>query len=226
MNFLKSKNKIKYIIICIILIILMNVILPKPIYAGLITDTIADIGGSLMEVIFRFVAGIFDLIMKILQGFFLEDGDINDAGLFEDPDFKIGYSPAAIFLGYVPALDANFINPSNEWVGEGNVAGDPADAGINPDDCYLDIEDKFDSFTHKGSTHFLITGLEDSIENMGITLDKNERIKDGNIKNTDKIKDYTVEDIESFEKAWLSNGKVYVATLKPEGFLRIKCNNN
>ena len=107
MKFLTNKRNIKIVSLILVLVTLSITIFPNYVYA----DNDAKKGGKLFRPIFQMLGFVGDLVMNGLQQYFLGEWDIK----VED-EFIIKYSPAKIFSGDVPGLDANFIKPSTEKI--------------------------------------------------------------------------------------------------------------
>lgn len=103
MKLFANKKLFKKIVILLVTITLVNALIPLHMVSA---DADEDFGGSLFRPIFRFFAGIGDLLVRGLQWIFIGSGDIK-----VDGKYQIRYSPGVIFSNEVPGLDANFMNP-------------------------------------------------------------------------------------------------------------------
>ena len=115
MKIFTNKEIIKKISLLLVVVILMNVFIPFSSYAK---DEDEENGGKLFKPIFKMFAWVGDLVISGLQKIFIGDGTIKVAdGIKEiesEATFSIRYSPAIIFSGTVPGLDANFIKPGDD----------------------------------------------------------------------------------------------------------------
>lgn len=105
MKLFANKKLFKKIVILLVFITLVNAVIPLHMVSA---DADEDYGGRLFRPLFRFFAGVVDLLVRGLQNIFIGSGDIkpdNGGG------YQIRYSPGVIFSNKVPGLDANFINP-------------------------------------------------------------------------------------------------------------------
>ena len=91
-------------------------------------------GGKLFRPVFQLLAGIGDLVIKMLQGEFIGDYDIKGDGVEGLPGgFNIRFSPGIIFTNEVPGLNANFIKPVEDMSGvDVNTFWERIDANGNP----------------------------------------------------------------------------------------------
>lgn len=105
--FVNKKTK-KNLIIIILVITILSALVPRVSQAS--TD-IED-GGGILHPIENFTLFLCDTVMNWLQHTFTSPENIEiEEGVW---DFK--YSPAIIFSGTVPALDINFIKPSDKKI--------------------------------------------------------------------------------------------------------------
>ena len=95
----------KKITIILIVLILFNFILPTISQAS---EAVEKIAGGLFLAISKFLRHVGDLLMKELQGYF-----VNDFTIKVGDKYKIKYSPGIIFSGEVASLDINFFNPKS-----------------------------------------------------------------------------------------------------------------
>lgn len=142
MKIFTKKNVVQKIVIVLLMVIMCNFTIPKPVQA--------DVGGMLMSPIISFTTAIVDGIQHLLEWAMLGETadfmrDKNDPEIKHDGGTKvqtlaeddvdgsflgldgvnipvISYSPEEIFSNRVPALDINFINPSVSGDDERNIA--------------------------------------------------------------------------------------------------------
>lgn len=105
MKLFANKKLFKKIVILLVFITLVNALIPLHMVSA---DADKDYGGKLFRPLFRFFAGVVDLLVRGLQNIFIGDGNIYHDFII---GYQIRYSPGVIFSNKVPGLDANFIKP-------------------------------------------------------------------------------------------------------------------
>ena len=133
MKILNSKKTFKIICLVLVVITITNIFAPICSYAAKdnTDDADSDFGGKLFKPIAKLVRAMADGIIMGLQYMFLGYGNIKKTttvdsegavtevealsgkGNDKSKDYSILYGPATIFSNKVPALNANFINPSD-----------------------------------------------------------------------------------------------------------------
>lgn len=106
MKLFANKKLFKKIVILLVFITLVNALIPLHMVSA---DADKDYGGKLFRPLFRFFAGVVDLLVRGLQNIFIGSGDIT----YDNGNYGIRYSPGVIFSNKVPGLDANFIKPGS-----------------------------------------------------------------------------------------------------------------
>ena len=114
-----GKKVLEIISIVLIITTIISTIVPICSYAATsdVDDEDSKFGGQLFKPISKLVCGMSDGIIMGLQKIFLGYMKIYDDIEGEDVrlrTYRIVYSPRIIFSNKVPALNANFINPSSE----------------------------------------------------------------------------------------------------------------
>ena len=130
MKFFTDKKIINRIIIAIIIITTINFISPT-ISRALTDDQVNEIAGMLFNPIAKLLLKVSDLIINMMQEFFVGKpvtveaegknkdlfllGDIGElvAKTLGEVKYKIEYSPGVIFSDRVPGLDVNFFKPGS-----------------------------------------------------------------------------------------------------------------